>query len=1051
MILTRTDTDTFNIEEEVHRRINAKSLDTLLLIVPTNRKMRYLKKELISKSPGGNCGRLYLDTIGTFSSKLFFEMNSPKEKVLSDAAAAVLVRQSFRETKLSYFSNYKDDVPFGTLQRVKNVISQYKRHGITPQLIIEEAQKLEGGERLKALDIAGIYSNYKLKCEQIGVNEIGDVYEGLNSLSVEEFNARFKKLYADAELIVINGFDEFTSPEIEIIYRASEILPLFISFDYYRENTLLFAHLDQCYKKLKARGFKIIEDTSPDVKDGFKKTIKEKLFVSTDANKKDLAGSITLLSASTRYQEVEIIAKEIKELILHEKVEPHNICIVFNLIHNYSPIIRDVFPVYGIPFNLTDRFKLSTSQPVISILNYLEIIENDFYYKNIFRALSGNYIRFDDIDLSNLIQAAVELKIISGFNNWQNTLHDAIHNISENDNGDTNSLKAASYKKALKDINRIYEKLKSFDKQMSLSEFSENLNKLIYSSGLPLNLLNEPYGEPEKNVKALTTFSEIVSEMLDIFALEYGKDKKFPLKFFLNNMRTAVASSRFNIKEKPDFGVQVTTLNEIRGISFDVLFIGGLIDGDLPLRYAPEIFFSGEYLVKENIHQTEQRYLFYQALSGMKKKLYLSFPLREEKRELVQSNFVNALLNLIKAAEKSESDYTDIYSRDELLKITGTVGVENITAKFHDIFTDNEIAQINHCVEIDKLRSDLPWAESPFTGHLTEDISDSAREKLNSLKDELYSVSQLEKYAQCPYKYLAENILKLNVREEPTEEFETIEMGTLLHNILYSFYKKMKEEKIILPGCSDEQFQFAFKCLFEIAELRINEVNLKSPLSFLEKEKILGINGKPENSIIYRFLVTERENADGFVPKYFETGFGRIKDEEGRYSDFLENFKAGGVDVRGKIDRIDINESTGSFKVIDYKSGGKKPAKEELESGISLQLPLYLFAAKELIKAQMQKEFNPFLAEIYSLKFNSKDFGRKPVTTLSLRGRKKISEYSEQLTEDNLRLIEKCCAAIKGYVENITAGKFNLTTLKNPDEVCRHCSFRTICRIDEAN
>lgn len=1051
MILTRTDIDTFNIEEEIHSRISAKRLDSLLLIVPTNRKIRYLKKELISQSPGGNCGKLHLDTIGTFSSKLFFEMNTPKEQVLSESAAAVLIRQSFRETKLSYFSNYKDDVPFGTLQRVKNVISQYKRHGITPQLIKEEAGKLEGGEQLKALDIAGIYTDYNLKCEQIEVKEIGDVYEGLNKLSIEEFNSRFKKLYAEVELIIINGFDEFTTPEIEIIYRASEILPLFISFDYYRQNPLLFAHLDQCYKKFTSRGFRIIEDTSPDVKDRFKKTIKEKLFISADAKKTDLSGYITMLNSSTRYKEVELIAKEIKELILNEKIEPHKICVVFNLIQNYSPIIRDIFPVYGIPFNLTDRFKLSTSQPVISIINYLEIIENDFYYKNIFRALSGNYIRFDDIDLSNLIQAAVELKIISGFSNWQNTLHDAIHTITENKNGDNGSTRAASYKKALADINNLYEKLKPFCKHLSLNEFSDNLNWLVYSSGLPLNLVNEPYGGAEKNIIALNTFSGIVSEMMDIFALEYGKEKKFPLKFFLNNLRTAVAASRYNIKEKPDYGVQITTLNEIRGISFDVLIIGGLIDGDLPLRYSPEIFLSGEYLIKENIHQTEQRYLFYQALSCMKKKLYLSFPSQEEKCELVQSNFVNALLNLFGVAEKSESDYSDIYSKDELQRITGIAGIENIAAKFPDLYSDEEISRVIHAVEIDKLRSDSPLAESPFTGYLTGDLSESAKEKLHSLKDELYSVSQLEKYAQCPYKYLAENILKLNIREEPTEEFEAIEMGTLLHNILYSFYKKMKGEKIVLAGCSDEQFQFALKCLFEIGEQKVSEANLKSPLSFFEKEKILGVNGKPENSILYRFLINERESADGYVPEYFETGFGRIKDEEGRYSEFLENFKAGGVDVRGKIDRIDINESARSFKVIDYKSGGKKPAKEELESGISLQLPLYLFAAKELIKAQMQKEFKPFLAEIYSLKFNSNDFGRKPVTTLTLRGKKNLDELAEKLTEDNLRLIEKCCRAIKSYVENITAGRFNLTALKNPEKVCAYCSFRTICRVDEAN
>ncbi|MCU0406865.1 MAG: hypothetical protein MUE64_07840, partial [Ignavibacteriaceae bacterium] len=65
-------------------------------------------------------------------------------------------------------------------------------------------------------------------------------------------------------------------------------------------------------------------------------------------------------------------------------------------------------------------------------------------------------------------------------------------------------------------------------------------------------------------------------------------------------------------------------MNEIRGLNFDYLFIGGLNDGDLPTRFTPEIFFSGSFAREEVQHQVEQRYLFYQALCTWKKKLYLS-------------------------------------------------------------------------------------------------------------------------------------------------------------------------------------------------------------------------------------------------------------------------------------------------------------------------------------------------------------------------------------------------------------------------------------------
>ena len=133
-----------------------------------------------------------------------------------------------------------------------------------------------------------------------------------------------------------------------------------------------------------------------------------------------------------------------------------------------------------------------------------------------------------------------------------------------------------------------------------------------------------------------------------MFEIEYGAEQKFNLKYFLNNIRTAVTSSRYNIKEKSGYGVQITTLNEIRGLKFDYLFIAGMCDGDLPTRFTPEIFFSGSFARGELRHQTEERYHFYQSLCSWNKVLYLSYPLQEERQELVESNFLKSLKHFLK-------------------------------------------------------------------------------------------------------------------------------------------------------------------------------------------------------------------------------------------------------------------------------------------------------------------------------------------------------------------------------------------------------------------
>ncbi len=65
----------------------------------------------------------------------------------------------FKKTDLKYFSNYKNEIPRGTLDRIKNVITEYKLNGIYPDKILSESNKLEGSEKLKAIDIANVYKN----------------------------------------------------------------------------------------------------------------------------------------------------------------------------------------------------------------------------------------------------------------------------------------------------------------------------------------------------------------------------------------------------------------------------------------------------------------------------------------------------------------------------------------------------------------------------------------------------------------------------------------------------------------------------------------------------------------------------------------------------------------------------------------------------------------------------------------------------------------------------------------------------------------------------
>ncbi len=125
-------------------------------------------------------------------------------------------------------------------------------------------------------------------------------------------------LYPDTQFVLINGFDEFTAPEVEIINSAAGIknVELFVVFDYYKYNSAIFSHLDSCHDRLTAKGFKEVKDTSPASQNKFRNIVRERLSLKTLKKKeKYFQDVITQINALSREEEVELIAKEIKRIL----------------------------------------------------------------------------------------------------------------------------------------------------------------------------------------------------------------------------------------------------------------------------------------------------------------------------------------------------------------------------------------------------------------------------------------------------------------------------------------------------------------------------------------------------------------------------------------------------------------------------------------------------------------------------------------------------------------------------------------------------------------
>ena len=1009
MIYSRLNVDELDLDSLITKNLN-EDPGKILVIVPTRRKQRNYKKQVITDRCNKDAARINIETFESLVTRML-QSGSYSYNIPSDAAALVLLRQCISYKELSYFNAYKPDIPFGTLEKILKVIKEYKRHGIKPEDLRKDLSGAPVSEKNKIEDIALIFEKYQHKLLSLNYRETGDLYADFKSANDSSLNTGFFHLFENVSLIVISGFDEFTTLEIDVINRLSSIVDnnLYISLDVH-ENRNIFAHLDACTQCFEANGYNRITDTSNPPKKEFIDIIKNNFFTTRNFTpSKKFKDRITVIEASSRIRETESIAKEIKSLITEKGIEPHNICVVFNVIDNYSNIVKDVFSQGNIPFNLTDRPYLSTSSIVISIINFLDILRNNYYYKSIQKALYGSFLKPKNFNLFNLVQCAAEAGIISGFTNWEAKLKDYINDGEEG--------ASDSFKKALKDIKELKKHLAPFENEYTIDEFKDKLTELIFSFGVPKKILSLEKELVEESSVALTAFFETVNETLDLLILENGKDSIFKIDFYLKALTTALNGTRYNVKEKSNYGVLITTPNEIRDLQFDYLFIAGMCDNDLPTKYSNEVFYYREYAdSKFRNHQIQERFHFYQTLRAWNNHLYLTYPLSDSSI-LTVSNFITEFLSMFEVVHLSDACFRNtIISETDLFKNIGNLSPEVVQSK-------SEFSAENYTLKSDIIANRQASA-GEYSGILSGALPEELKEKLTQIKNKEFSITSIEQYAKCPFLYFVDNILRIKVKAEPEDESDKMEFGNLIHKILYLYFQKLDKMGIKLGGLTGKEYTRAYSILFETAESVLNDDNLV--LSFFQKEKILGINGDRKNSILHKFFEVENETDDGFVPSFLEASFGWLKEEKNEYS-ISSPLYAGDIKLRGKVDRIDINKGTNQFTVIDYKSGKIGGELKKAQSGEYFQLPVYIRAAEKIIKEKLDADYQYAEAILFSLKFVEGKFKKEKI---------------EFTGEDLIQSFE----FITEHIRNISEGIFNIAPPEKQKSTCEYCKHESICR-----
>ncbi|OGQ47388.1 MAG: hypothetical protein A3H42_02230 [Deltaproteobacteria bacterium RIFCSPLOWO2_02_FULL_46_8] len=298
-------------------------------------------------------------------------------------------------------------------------------------------------------------------------------------------------------------------------------------------------------------------------------------------------------------------------------------------------------------------------------------------------------------------------------------------------------------------------------------------------------------------------------------------------------------------------------------------------------------------------------------------------------------------------------------------------------------------------------------------------------------KEHIFSPSRLETYAQCPFKYFSNRVLNIPQEKEYSPQVDPEDRGTLFHNCLEKFLKE--HGNLFLEARQETtKEKELFETLGKVIEEVFREMTPQMVYANAELYQHLKQKTLEQATLLLQNELEESRNIDSpLTPTHFEWGFGTS----------LENsLDIGDIHLGGRIDRIDCDDASKNFLVLDYKTGNSATTRfqDKLLNGLSLQLPIYITAVQKLLL----QDYTPIGGMLISTKLGERKQGLldsqfNKTHFLMRKGSKALLE-----TEDMKQTIEATMKMIKNYVEKIRSGYFSA----EPKDCKASCDYKDICR-----
>ncbi|NJL05037.1 MAG: hypothetical protein HC911_09050 [Chloroflexaceae bacterium] len=527
---------------------------------------------------------------------------------------------------------------------------------------------------------------------------------------------------------------------------------------------------------------------------------------------------------------------------------------------------------------------------------------------------------------------------------------------------------------------------------------------------------------------ALHAWYTSLMQLSEAAELAEEPDPDYPT--FISELAAVVRASSAP-DNQPD-AVQVLTTTAIRGRVFAGVAMLGLVDGDYPQTPSELPFYTRSeraMLRRDGItlpmpHPADERTLFYEAVTRANAHLILSRPYLDERGNILPASpYLHAVEQLYHAASITYERITagalptaaTAQSLPEAwiaLLSTDPADLPDPLpaplAQARDQTGAPQLALLRQAVAIEQHREGTA-AYGPHEGKLDDADLIAALAELYGA-GHAWSVTQLNDYITCPFRFVAGHLLRLSYRHNPSEGLDRAGVGRLYHAILQQAGAAWRRDQLALTADHSPAILAAL-------ETAIADVLARAPTDYGFEP---GVFWAWERQDVQRRLTRAVGRMLNSKHPYGAPQIAAVEQTFGMGQGVPALHLAtphGAVRLRGRIDRIDQFPDQ-SLAVIDYKSSSTPRKPEDLVRARDVQAGVYLLAAQAL--------FAPNQQAVREARFFHLGSGR-------------FSAALEADPDAEVVLRERIGAVLAG----VQAGDFSV---RPTDECPPTCAYMAICR-----